>query len=214
MPKKTKTSQKMKALIAAADDLSKEIPLEPPIDAANLTEEELVKELTEVITDDLLGEDDDIALATRNTLIEIGAIEGEKKTKAAKTKTPTKKTKKQPPKADSKAIGKSKGKATAKPKTEKKTASKKNEKATAKPKVKKAYKPRKIREPGIMAAIYEIIEKKGPISREGILTALAKKYPDRRKDGMISSVSHETHDAALRYRKPLQVDEKGRFSIK
>lgn len=212
MPKKTKHSQKMRGLIAAAEDLSKEIPLEPPIDAANLTEEELVKELTEVITDDLLGEDDDIALSTRKTLEEIGAI------KVNKPKTPTKKNKKQPPKADSKATGKSKGKATAKPKpkakAEKKTVAKKNDKATAKPKAKKAYKPRKIRKPGIMAAIYEIIEKKGPISREGILTALAKKYPDRRKDGMISSVSHETHDAALRYRKPLEVDEKGRFSIK
>lgn len=108
---KPKTSQKMKALMSAADDLSNVLEFgDNPIPTEGRTEAELIEDLKDAAGE--LEPKDDIALATRNTLIDIGAIESDLQKLTASTKT-KKKAAKAPAKADKKAAPKTKEKTTA-----------------------------------------------------------------------------------------------------
>ena len=74
--------------------------------------------------------------------------------------------------------------------------------------------------PGVIATILEIIEQKGPISREKILTQLSKKIPDRDADRMAKTIQAQIggKKRPLRMEKEkgikFTISKEGEFSLK
>ncbi len=208
MAKKNEIS---KNLISAVDDINEAVELEEAIDIDGMTEEEVINELKEVAVILDKGDKENLAVVTLQTLEEIGAL---KAPKADKPKAAPKASKKTTSKEKPKAVAKDKPKTAEKQMKVPKTTPKPKADTRDKPTGPKLYKARQAREGGVIQAIFSIIEKNGPLTREKILDRMVKKFPAREPSGMALTINQETSPAALYYRKPLEVDEKGKFSIK
>lgn len=76
----------------------------------------------------------------------------------------------------------------------------------------------KFKGPGVVAAILEIISKKGPISKGDILTELCKRFPEREADKMKATISTQLSGrGSCRLAREKKVEfkiEEGRYSLK
>lgn len=122
----------------------------------------------------------------------------------------TKKAKVDKPVAKKKATGRKAGSKSKKTMTKKPTTTSK--KATTKKPATKSSTP-KAKKLGIIATILVMIGKK-PMTRDQILTALVKKFPDRRKEGMWITVQTQVPLRLTRKGHKITKDDKGRYSIK
>jgi hypothetical protein len=93
-----------------------------------------------------------------------------------------------------------------------KTKTEKVEKKTKTEKAKPIKKVEKKKTPGVIETIAEIIQKKGPISKEGILKELVKKFPDRPSTSMAGTIGVQVPSKLNRDKGfNIQRNEKGYF---